>query len=198
MGPATRVLLVSWGAVLVVYLLGELRAEDALVRLARRRLALTDSPEVDLERLGAISVDQVAREATSDDERSSVVLPLLGAATLVPLTAHLLASEWIVRGHTHSQRVEWLLLSMLPHLLLVVWARGVAGTLRPQPDARPGASEADERGPFAARVAACLLVSAVALRSAGPSIVACTGILSVQCAFAVLRSRVLAERLALE
>lgn len=150
-GVLSLILVGTWIAAWVAYRSAHRKAA-ARARLAARAPDPTDDPWADLARLAAMRPLTTLQALTFSQERSSVSLPLVALALLMPLSIHglLYAVGAIASGNAESLGYYDLWIAMCAvlvghaHIALACFGRAFAGSLQSIPNDRL-LSEADRR-----------------------------------------------------
>lgn len=198
---ACLVLVGTWVAMAVAYLLTRPIVRWRVHALARRMLQLGDDPLADVARLERGGPTELVLRTTHRLEAASFMMPLVAFTLLTPLFAHLLIGTTILGVSLHSFNI-WVLISLLlvghAHLTLLILS--IMHVLRVRAELDRGVQvQGAARGFWALlwTVAASSIPGAVLL-CIPPMLVALTGLLFVPWMFQWASRRAQQERAALE
>ena len=197
-GGLTALLLLGWGAAVVVYAVARVAVWARFPAHLDAELAPTGDVDLDLERARR-PVAQVAHGMATRPERGSLVWPLVGLALVMPLTLHYAVAVIIGEpGIDHADFDRWIVGSAILvghcHLIVALRARRFGHAFTSSPDPIDPSRAGSRTWGFAL---AASLFPGLILFAIPTFLVALTGVF-IPIAFAFGAARVTSERDALE
>ena len=200
-GYPTHILLLTWMAMVPVYLITRVVARSSLSRFARRRGRASGDVVLDLARLEAGEPHRSVVERVRRLERSSFAFPLAAITLLTPLTLHCLFSLAVLQVQLKEFNA-WIVISMVivghAHLTLLVLALVHVARMRTEMD-RGEPAQGAPRG-IRAVVWATLAstIPGIFLLCIPPPLVFLTGVIFVPAVFAWSTHQARRERASLK
>jgi hypothetical protein len=198
-GALSKILLGSWLVAGAAYLAGRLVAKHRIRPILQRMAQPSGDLRADLERLRDAEPSRAMRQLADGLERSSVALPLMTLALLMPLTLHALV--WALWGWDGGDFDVWILMSSVIvghcHLVLAFLCWRFARNMRGWSTSMLADRRHREGWVAWAITAAVSFFPGIVLLAIPPALVSLTGLFA-PISFYVMTRRVVAERRILE